>query len=88
MIFVAFVVLVVSGVQHVDCVTFSTLNSFLMKHAVREGERQEKGNERKREIGRGRERKSKRRRKRKEKRKRKRKGKRKRQRKRKKRLLL
>ena len=54
MIFVAFVVLVVSGVQHVDCVTFSTLNSFLMKHAVREGERER---ERERERDRERERK-------------------------------
>ena len=45
-----------SGVQHVDCATFSTLSFFLMNHVIRERERErkEKGNERKRKRGRGR----------------------------------
>ena len=34
------VVLVVSGFQHVDCVTFSTLSFFLMNHAMREREKE------------------------------------------------
>jgi len=37
---VLLVVLVVSGVQHVDCVTFSTLGFFLMNHEMRERERE------------------------------------------------
>ena len=44
-----FVVLVVSGVQHVDCVTFSTLSFFSMNNAIRERERKKKKEKRKRE---------------------------------------
>ena len=61
MVFVVLVALVVSGVQHVDCVTFSTyLSLFLIKHVIRETERKrerarEKEKERERERERGRE---------------------------------
>ena len=61
MVFVVLVALVVSGVQHVDCVTFSTyLSLFLIKHVIRETERKrerarEKEKERERERERERE---------------------------------
>jgi len=60
-VFVVLVALVVSGVQHVDCVTFSTyLSLFLIKHVIRETERKrerarEKEKERERERERARE---------------------------------
>ena len=49
MVFAVLVVLVVSGVQHVDCVTFSTLSFFLMKHVIRERERKRERETRERE---------------------------------------
>jgi len=44
-IFVVLVVFVVSGVQHVDCVTFFTLSFSLLEHATRERERERKEEE-------------------------------------------
>ena len=65
MVFVVLTVPVVRGVQHVDCVTFSTLSFFLVKYVIRERERKretegekekERGRERERGRGRGTER--------------------------------
>ena len=48
MVFVVLTVPVVSGVQHVDCVTFSTLSFFLVKYVIREEKEKEKRKEKKR----------------------------------------